>query len=268
MVRAVLTTLGRYLLLATCTAVSGCAGPSQIALDADEASNGDLWRQKGGLTAEITVTPAEGEAFRGNLLHDATTRRTVIQQLTNGALEEVGYTDQRVWTRYVPVQESSTWTQAMLFACFLSAPFELRGPGTTVRELYPMRMGAASYRVGLITRPSDDGKWAVCLNQSDRHVRAFIPLARKARQTGNYRGEAAIPLIKGYAVVYDEISKVEGVALPTRWLVWNWDSRRGVTGGPVAVVTLTAPKFNNPDLPGFVRGQSFNEMYLNTRWWR
>ena len=257
------------LLLIGCAGMVGCAPASPFAVEIDSAGGGPSWRDKRGLHAKITIIPAGGNAFSGILLYQASSRRMVVQRLIDGALEQVGYTDKRVWTRNVPVDHWQAWTQAMLFASYLPAPFDLLDPDVRVREIAPMRLGSETYRVGLITRISEDVRWAICINQADRSPAALIPLASKSARSFDYFDEKSVPIIKGYAVRYMEISFIEGVAIPTRWLVWNWDSRHGVTGSPIAAVIISEPSFGEPDPSGFSQGQNYREVYDSSgRWWR
>ena len=257
------------LLLVGCAGVVGCAHASPFAKEIDDSGGGASWRDKRGLHARITVIPAGGNAFSGILLYQASSRRLVVQRLIDGALEQVGYTDKRVWTRNVPVDHWQAWTQAMLFASYLPAPFDLLDRDVSVRELAPMRLGNQTYRVGLITRISEDARWAICIHQADRSPAALIPLANKSARPLNPQDEQSVPLIKGYAVRYMELSFIEGVAIPTRWLVWNWDSRHGVTGSPIAAVVISEPSFGEPDPSGFSQGQNYREVYDSSgRWWR
>lgn len=261
--------VGCLLLVVWLAGPLGCAHAPAMAEEIDNAAGGPLWRDKNGLHAKITVVPTGGTPFAGTLLYQASSHRMVVQRLIDGALEQVGYSDQRVWTRGVPTDHWQAWAQAMLFASYLPAPFDLRDPDVQVREVYPMRLGNETYRVGLITKTAEGVKWAICIHQADRSPAALIPLEGEAVRKGNYLGPDAIPVIKGYAVRYEEVSYFEGVALPTRWLVWNWDSRRGVTGNPIAAVAISEASFGDMDPSGFAQGQNYRDVYDSSgRWWR
>ncbi|HEY2586406.1 MAG TPA: hypothetical protein VGI81_11635 [Tepidisphaeraceae bacterium] len=263
------TTCAACLVLICCAGVFGCAHTPTIADEVDDAVGGPLWRDKRGLHARITVTPVGGATFAGTLLYQASSHRMVVERLMDGALEQVGYSDNRVWTRGVPLDEWQPWTQAMLFASFLPAPFDLHDPNVNVRELASMQLGDQTFRVGLINKTSEGERWAICISPSDKLPAALMPLAKRAVRKGNYLGPDAIPVTRGYAVRYEEISFVEGVALPTHWLVWNWDSRHGVTGAPIAAVVISEASFGDPDPSGFAQGQNYRDVFDSSgRWWR
>lgn len=257
-------------MIAGSTALGGCAHPSPLGGEIDAACGGPQWREKGGMNATITVVSAHAPVFTGTLLYQASTRRMVIQRLTDGVLEQAGYSDGQIWTRQIPSDSTGAWTPAMLYASYLPAVFELRDSQTVVRELAPMTLNGVKYRVGLITRPSlsvGRVKWAVCLDRDDTVPKAIIPLAPPQAPAGNSRASSVPSLTRGFAVTYEEFSNVESVLVPTRWTVWNWDSRHGVTGAPVATVSLTFAAFGNPDPSGFADVRSNHVDDLSGCWW-
>ena len=254
-------------LLACCVAIGGCASGSPMGREIDYASGGAIWRDKGGVICKIKVTPADATPFSAQLIYHVPTHKLVIQRLHDGALEQVGYGDGRLWMRAVPPDDVANWTLMVIFGSYLAVPFDLSDPAVSVRELQPIRVANHVYRIGLVHRPSESGKWAVFIGADDRIPRALVPLAPKPSDKGNYKGKDAVPLTRGYAVVYEKVVTVESVSLPSRWSVWNWDSRDGVTGGPIATVELIDPVFGNiqPSAsPQFDR----NVSNVGGRWWR
>jgi len=165
------------LLIQSCAVLSGCSTPSRLARDVDYAAGGPVWRDTGGFITKITVTPANAPPFTGQLLYRVSTHRFVIQRLHGGALEQVGYGDGRLWTRAVPSDDMGNWTEMVIFASYVTAPFDLNRSTVTIRELYPMPLGGRTYRVGLIERTSKD-KWAIFVGQADNIPRALVPLAQ------------------------------------------------------------------------------------------
>ena len=258
------------LLVAAVVALPGCGGKPTLASQIDDACGGPVWRSKGGLSAKITVAFPDGTSFNGRLLFQASSGRIVIERLMNGAMEQVGYGHGRFWTLGVPYDDKGQWAQVMRCASFLPASFELRDEGTQVRELYPLTEDGQMYRVGLITRTSEDSPWAICVYQSDHLPRILFPVTKAPPSSApKVEKKGATPMTRGYAVRFDELSFTDAVALPVRGRVWNWDSRQGVTGEPIASVTLTEPDFGDPDPGGFASEQASNEVSESSgRWWR
>ena len=251
-----------FLLLVVGAGTAGCHTPSPMARDIDNASGGASWRNVGGLTCRILVTPVDGPAFNGQLVYHVSTHRFVIQRLHEGALEQVGYREGRLWTRAVTPDDLNQWMQMVIYASFVAVPFDLVDSSVTVRELQPMMLGGESYRIGIVNRSSAGGNWAIYIGQNDRFPRALTPLAPK---TGIDPADADSQA-KGYAVVYEKIVTVEGIALPSRWVVRSWDWQHGV-GEPVATVELSDASFGNLQLsasPQF----DWNVANFGGRWWR
>jgi hypothetical protein len=233
-----------------------------MARDIDNASGGAIWRDVGGLTCNISVTPVDEPAFNGQLVYHVSTHRFVIQRLHEGALEQVGYREGRLWTRAVTPDDLDLWMRMVVYASFVAVPFDLVDSSVTVRELQPMTLGGESYRIGVIDRPSAGGKWAIYIGQDDRIPRALTPLAP---ETGIDPADADSQA-KGYAVVCEKIVTVGGIGLPSRWTVRSWDSQHGI-GERVAVVELSDPSFGNLQLsasPQF----DWNVANFGGRWWR
>jgi len=251
-----------FLLLFAGAGAAGCHSPSPMAREIDFASGGANWRDKGGLTCRISVTPVDQPAFAGQLVYHVSTHRFVIQRLHDGALEQVGYREGRLWTRAVPPDDLNQWMQLIVYASFVAVPFDLVDSSVTVRELQPMTLGGESFRIGLIDRPSAGGKFAIYIGHDDRIPRALTPLPPKT-DTDNSDPESQA---KGYAVVYEKIVTIEGIALPSRWTVRSWDSRQGV-GQPVAVVELSDASFGNLQ-PSASPQFDWNVAGFGGRWWR
>ena len=254
------------LLLVLCVGLTGCGTIAPLARDVDKAAGGPIWHDAGGLICKITVTPSEGPAFYGQLVYRVATRRFVIQRLHNGALEQVGYGDGRLWTRAVPPDDISAWTEMVIFGSYVAVPFELADPSAKIRELHPMTLGGQTFRIGVVDR-ADKGKWAIFVGQPDNIPRALVPLAARPVLGGNYTGMDSVPKATGYAVAYEKVVSVEGVSLPSRWTVWNWDSREGVSKTPAAVVELSNPSFGDLQ-PSASPQYDLNMAGIGGNWWR
>jgi len=67
--------------------------------------------------------------------------------------------------------------------------------------------------------------------------------------------------------VYEKVVTVDGVALPSKWTVWDWDSREGVGKTPVAMVELSDPKFGDLQ-PSASPQYDLNMAGIGGNWWR
>ena len=255
------------LLTACCAGSGGCTHPPTLVDDVDKACGGPIWRDKDGMIATVTVKHAGGPVFSGEVVYHVYSRQMVIQRLFDGALEQIGYDDGAIWTRAVPISDRGIWTRTLFFASYFPAAFDLSRSKTEVRELAPMMLGGQRYRIGLVSKHSGNDQWIICVRRSDHIPQALIPLAPTVNPSHRHDPRGMPPVTKGFAVLFEDVLHVEGLAVPGKWSVWNWDSRDGVQGEPVAVVTLSDVTFGAID-PSATPKTTWDVSTEGGRWWR
>ena len=223
----------------------GCASSPTprhgLAADVDASCGGPAWRDRYGLTADLTVRRAGHPDLRGVMFYDVRGNRLMLRfPAKSGGVVSCGFDGHTLWIDgFDP--EYGDWPTLLQWASWVAVPYRLTEPSLLVRETQPIGVDGATYRVAELQRPSQgSGLCALYIEQDNLRPRGAIPL----RQTG------IAPDVSGHAFgfAYDELGAYENVLIPIKWSVWPWDPRVGLSpAGPVASITLHSPRFVVPD---------------------
>lgn len=247
--RRLLTNLVSIAATAAVFVLVGChASPvshGRLPAAVDEACGGSAWRHHFALAADVTVHRsgrADPPDLRGALLYDTRENRLVVRFATPyGGEASCGFDGHTLWVDDPGNAGSGDWPTALQWLTWVAVPYRLTEPVLRVREVEPVSIARARFRVAEIQLPADGPViCALFVDPDTLQLRGGIPV-RPA-------GLAPDTVSTAYAFAYEQFAFCEDVTLPTRWSVWTWDARAGIgTRGPVASVTLDNPHFVEPD---------------------
>lgn len=226
-------------------AVAGCASsqpkPHGLPADVDAACGGPAWRQQAALEADLTIRRKGQPDLTGVLFYDIRGDRVALEfPASGGGLASFGFDGQSVWMDSPGQVEYGQWPTVVQWATCVGVPYRLTDPSLRVREMHPVSVGGVTYRIAEIQhRGPASGACALYVRQHDLLPRGAVPIS----SVGIAQGGG--PNMFGFA--YEDFAPLEGVTVPMRWSVWQWDARRGVSEvGPIASITLNRPRFVHP----------------------
>ena len=223
-----------------CTATK--APPSALAAEVDAACGGAAWRDRHALSADVTVSRKGCRDMRGRLLYDIGFNRLVVEfPAPGGGVASCGFDGHSVWVDCPSDSGCADWPAILQWAAWVSVPYRLTDPSIRVREVQPISVAGATYRVAELRRPAvGRGVCALYVDQSDFRPRGAVPVCPA--------GAAPDDIPGGYGFAYEEFGVCDNVPVPMRWSVWPWQARTGISAaGPVASISLENPRFVYPD---------------------
>lgn len=226
--------------------IAGCAwAPSHrgsLADEVDASCGGPAWRDRHALAASLTVHRVDRPDVRGRMFYDVRGNRLTLQfPSASGGLISCGFDGQSLWIDSPPDADCGDWPTMLQWASWVAVPYRLTEPELRVREMQTVAIAGITYRVAELERPGrDNGSCALFVDRATLTPRGGVPL----RPAGC--GSGICPPTFGFA--YDEFYDRENILIPTRWSVWSWDPRTGISpAGPNASIVLDNPQFVEPD---------------------
>jgi hypothetical protein len=159
----------------------------------------------------------------------------------SGGQASCGFDGRGLWVDCPFDSDCGDWPMVLQWAACVALPYRLTEPSLRVREVRPISVAGATYRVAELERTADGpGVCALYVERGGLRPRAAVPVCPAGLAHG------AVPEAFGFA--YDEFSICGDVTVPTRWSIRRWDARDGLSAaGPVASITLHHPCFVYPD---------------------
>jgi len=227
--------------LVSCTS-SSSAPRCGLAAEVDAACGGPAWRGRHALEADITVRRAGRPDLHGVMFYDIRRDRVVVRfPAKGGGLASCGFDGHALWIDCPFDSEYGDWPTVLQWATWIAVPYRLIEPSLRVREVQPIFVAGTTYRVAELERPAQGwGMCAIYIERGGLCPRGAVPVCPAGVAPGTYP--------KTFGFTYDEFSVCDDVLVPTRWSVWPWEPRTGLsTAGPVASITLADPRFVEPD---------------------
>ncbi len=214
-----------------------------------EAAHGmHAWTEKEAVACDITVTLGGARMLSGSMTYE-TGRGRVRIETENGAT--LVFDGERAWVSPSAAQVPMVRFQLLTWPYFLAAPFKLRDPGTYLtphgrRQLDGVTHVTAllTFDVGIGDSPDD---WYVIYQDPDTdRLAALAYIVTYGTTTAEAEKEP-------HALVYEDYRTIDGVAMATRWVIYNWSLAAGPHGEPLGDVTLTNVRFVKPGEHEFER---------------
>jgi hypothetical protein len=215
---------------------------SELAVRVDSACGGAHWREQHALSAGVTISRQGRPDLHGTMFYDIRGNRLLIQfPAQGGGLTSCGFDGQTLWVKGPIDSDYVEWSAILQWVTWVAVPYRLTGPSLRVREVRPITVAGATYRVAELDLAADGrGVCALFVEQGALCPRGVVPVRPD--------GVAPDAMPSAYAFVYEVFDNCDEVLVPTRWSIWTWDAREGVTAdGPIASISLSGLRFVYPD---------------------
>jgi hypothetical protein len=215
---------------------------SGLAVGVDAACGGAVWREQHALSAGVTISRKDLPDLHGTMLYEVRGNRLLIQfPAQGGGLASCGFDGHTLWIKGPIDSDYAEWPVILQWVAWVAVPYRLTGPSLRVREVRPITVAGATYRVAELDLPAyGRGICALFVEQGALRPSGVVPL-----RPGGIAPDA---MPSDYAFAYEAFDVCDDVLVPTRWAVWPWDARGGVSaGGPIASISLRKLRFVYPD---------------------
>ncbi len=214
-----------------------------------EAAHGNnAWTAKTAVACDITVTFGGVEMLSGSLTYETGRGRARIE--TDGGATLV-FDGERAWVSPSAAQVPMVRFQLLTWPYFLAAPFKLRDPGAYLAPHGRRQLDGVTHVTALLTFEAGIGDspddWYVIYEDPDTHRLAAVAYIVTYGTTVDEAEKTP------HALVYEDYQTIDGVALSTRWVMYNWSLAQGTVGEPLGDVALTNIRFVEPDERAFER---------------
>lgn len=240
----------RYCAIVLCLA--GCSSPTPAGLSfarSIEDAHGDrVWTAKEAVACDITLNYGGNVRLDGSMIYEPAGGRVRIE-MNDGAV--MVFDGERAW-----VSPSSSTMRGVRFHLltwpyFLAAPFKLRDPGTHLAPHGRRPLDGVAHVTALLTFEAGTGDspedwYVVYQDPATGRLAAVAYIVTYGKSVEEAEKEP-------HALVYEDYETIDGVALSTRWVMYNWSLADGTHGDPLGDVTLTNVRFVEPDEGDFAK---------------
>ncbi len=215
------------------------------------AHGADAYRSHTALRADVTVTFGGKVILSGVIIFDTPVGQSRIET-ADGVVMVFDGKDAYVSPADAPVPPGMARFQLLTWPYFVAAPFKLADPGTHIDDAgdKPLDAGRAlpagklSFAPGTGDSPED---WYIVYRDPDTDrlaAMAYIVTYSKSAHDAEKEPHMAI---------YEAFEDIDGVILPTRFSLWNWESGTGKVGEVLGRVELSNYQFIEPDESTFTK---------------
>ena len=225
------------------------AGCERGLADRIEVAHGKhAWTRQQAVACDITVIFGADVLLQGSMTCEPGGGRVRIE--TEGGATLV-FDGERAWVSPSAAKVPMVRFQLLTWPYFLAVPFKLRDPGTFLaphgtRPLHgvPHETALLTFDAGIGDSPDD---WYVVYQdpETDR-LAAVAYIVTYGTTTAEAEKEP-------HVLVYEDYRTIDGVALATRWVMYNWSLAEGAVGEPLGDVRLSNIRFVEPDEHQFER---------------
>lgn len=214
-----------------------------------EAAHGkDAWTEKQAVACDIMVNYGGAKMLAGSMTYE--TGRGRVRIVTDGGATLV-FDGERAWVSPSAAQVPMIRFQLLTWPYFLAAPFKLRDPGTYLAPHGRRPLDGVTHVTALLTfdagtGDSPDDWYVIYQDPATDRLAAVAYIVTYGTTVDEAQKEP-------HALVYEDYRTIDGVALATRWVMYNWSLSEGAHGEPLGDVTLTNIRFVEPDERAFER---------------
>ncbi len=211
----------------------------------------EAYRTHSALQADITVTFGGNTALAGTMTFDTPVGRSRIET-GDGAVMVLDGEDAWIAPADAPVPPGMARFHLLTWPYFAAAPFKLADPGTTLVDAGPKPLdahhilpaGMLTFDAGTGDSPDD---WYLVYRDPDTdRLAALAYIVTYGKDTHDAEKEP-------HVAVYEAFEDVDGVTLPTRMSMWNWESGTGKIGEMLGQLDLANYRFVEPDESTFTQ---------------
>jgi hypothetical protein len=248
--------------LAACT-LSGCgseappppaAAPAatpvsdaeRYAAPIERAHGREAWLAQPALASHIEVDYGGETVLTGEMLFTTSMSRSRID---TAAGPSVIWDGETAWVSPGDAELPMARFHVLTWPYFVLAPLKLRDPGTRLEPLGEQQVGERSFETarlsfapGVGDTPDD---WYVLYQDPDSsrlHAMAYIVTFGTTTDQAEQ---------EPHAIVYRELSELEGARIPTRMQFHRWSEAEGIHGDPIGELRISDPRFATPDAGAF-----------------
>jgi hypothetical protein len=241
-----MTLAGRTLTVITLCLLAGCQ--AGIAQRIEIAHGKSAWIETDAVACDITVTFGSGVLLQGSMTYQPGSGRVRIETDSGATLVFDG---EQAWVSPSAAQVPMIRFQLLTWPYFLAVPFKLRDPGTFLAPHGSRPLNGVTHETALLTFDPGIGDtpddWYVVYQDPDTDRLAAVAYIVTYGTTAEKAEE------EPHVLVYEDYWTVDGVALATRWVMYNWSLADGAVGEPLGDVRLTNIRFVEPDEREFER---------------
>lgn len=241
-----MTLPGRLLAVITLCLVAGCETGTAHRIEI--AHGKPAWTRQQAVAFDLTVTFGGGVLLDGSMTYEPGSGRVRIE--TDGGATLV-FDGERAWVSPSAAQVPMVRFQLLTWPYFLAVPFKLHDPGTYLAPHGNRPLNGVTHETALLTFDPGIGDtpddWYVIYQDPDTDRLAAVAYIVTYGTTADEAEK------EPHVLVYEDYWTVDGVALATRWVMYNWSLAQGAVGEPLGDVRLSNIRFVKPDERDFER---------------
>lgn len=220
----------------------------------DTAHNGEDWRSRQAVAADITVRFGARPALRGALVYDY--HRNLVRIKTDDAT--LIFDGEKAWVSPASATVPMARFHLLTWPYFLAAPFKLNDPGSHLVPAGSLRMDGEWHDAATLTFSAGTGDspddWY--LVYADPDTGRLAGMAYIVTYGGKSRQDAEE---EPHFIVYEDYVDVDGVLLSTHWNFRLWSEDKGPFGDSIGAVTLSNVRFVETDWRDFQKPEDAKE---------
>ncbi len=216
-----------------------------------KAHGADAYRSHAALQADVTVSFGGKAMLKGVMTFDTPVGKSRIET-ADGTVMVFDGQDAYVTPADAPIPPGMARFHLLTWPYFIAAPFKLADPGThiddagikpiDVHHIFPT--GKLTFTPG--TGDSPDDWYLVYRDPDTNQLAAMAYIVTYGKDTHDAEKEPHI-------AIYEAFEEVDGVTLPTRMSMWNWETGTGKIGEMLGQLELANYQFVEPDESTFTQ---------------
>jgi len=231
----------------------------RFAAPIERAHGREAWRAHPALASHLEVDFGGTTVLAGEMLFTTSMSRSRIDTDRGPSVIWDGST---AWVTPGDAELPMARFHVLTWPYFMLAPLKLRDPGTHLELLGEAQVVGRSFETARLTFGSDVGDtpddWYVLYvdpETSRLHGMAYIvTFGTTAEKAGE----------EPHAIVYEELTELEGAQVPTRMRFYMWSEAEGIHGDPIGELRIGDPRFVTPGPTAFDVPEGAREAVLPT----
>lgn len=216
-----------------------------------EAHGIDTYRSHDAVRADLTIHFGGNVVLSGVLTFDTPVGKARIET-KDGTVMVLDGQDAWVSPADAPPPEGKARFHLLTWAYFAAAPFKLGDPGTKMSYTgykpldaqHTFSTAKLTFNPG--TGDSPDDWYIVYQNDNTNQLAALAYIVTYGKSTEDAEKEP-------HVAVYESFTEVQGVTLPTRMSIYNWEDGVGKVGEELGAMELSNFQFVEPDEDTFTK---------------
>lgn len=211
----------------------------------------ETYRSHQAVQADVTISYGGKTMLQGVFTFDTPVGKSRIET-ADGAVMVFDGKDAWVAPKDAPVPPGMARFHLLTWPYFIAAPFKLADPGTHLDDagMKPLDahtiLPAAKLTFGENVGDSPDDWYIVYRDKDTQRLAAMAYIVTYGKSVDEAEKEPHI-------AIYDAFEEVNGVTLPTRMTMWNWDPELGKIGEALGTMQVNNYRFIEPDESTFVQ---------------